>query len=57
VATSVVVVLAALRTIRALRTPGPSGPLVWAQAFAVSTVYDVARALALVVRRRHRRVR
>jgi hypothetical protein len=50
-----VAALAALRTVRILRSPGHRGPGAWVRAFAVALTYDVARALALVITARHRR--
>ncbi|MCX6545049.1 MAG: glycosyltransferase [Acidobacteria bacterium] len=53
----VVATSAVLRAARLLRSPGSSGPLAWIQAFSVAITYDVARALALAFRTRHRRSR
>jgi glycosyltransferase involved in cell wall biosynthesis len=47
--------LATLRVGRVLANPGPATLVAIGQVAAVSITYDVARALALVVRRRHRR--
>jgi GT2 family glycosyltransferase len=49
--------LAALRALRMLGSPPSWRPFVWCQALSVAITYDVARALALVFRARHRRAR
>jgi len=57
IASAIIAGLAALRAAGMIARGGITAPLEAGRAFAVACVYDVARALALVTRTRHRRVR